>query len=73
MSPSPHATPPSDAHTEQHSPVDGGEGGSGGGEDEEAVAQQAPQLPLVVDDTEPMYSHAAALPYPRPQSESDVQ
>ena len=30
MSPAPHATPPSDAHTEQHSPnAGGGEGGLG--------------------------------------------
>ena len=48
-----HATPPSDAHTEQHSPAAGGEGGGedkGGGEggeggcEEGEFAQQAPQV-----------------------------
>ena len=54
VSPSPHATPPSDAHAEQHSVADGGEGGgedkggegedAGGGEGEdEAEAVKAPK------------------------------
>ena len=66
-----HATPPSDAHTEQHSPADGGEGGSGGCEEE--VPQQAPQSSFVDVCTDPINWHAGALAFPRPQSASYAQ
>ena len=55
VSPSLHATPPSDAHTEQHSPVDGGEGGLGGGEDSEEEDAHALQAA-----SSAMYWHASS-------------